>query len=94
MYASRKETEYYSHRKHCFLCRWEGMFTAPLPKNRSIHCRGNVFSDPLPSSGLIRNNINMELREIGWGCMNWIDLAQDRDQWRALLNTVMNHQVP
>jgi hypothetical protein len=32
----------------------------------------------------------MDLREIGWDGMNWIDLAQDRDQWRALLNTVMN----
>jgi hypothetical protein len=30
----------------------------------------------------------MDLREIGWGVMNWIDLAQDRDQWRALVNTV------
>jgi hypothetical protein len=36
------------------------------------------------------NNIKMELREIGWGGMDWIDLAQDRDQWRALVNTVMN----
>jgi hypothetical protein len=34
------------------------------------------------------------LREIGWGGMDWIDLAQDRDQWRALLNTLMNLQVP
>jgi hypothetical protein len=34
------------------------------------------------------------LREIGWDGMDWIDLAQDRDQWRALLNTVMNLRVP
>jgi hypothetical protein len=34
------------------------------------------------------NNIKMGLREIGWGCMDWIDLAQDRDQWRAHVNTV------
>jgi hypothetical protein len=40
------------------------------------------------------DNIRMDLREIGWGDMNWIDLAQDRDQWRALVNTVMNLQVP
>jgi hypothetical protein len=32
----------------------------------------------------------MDLREIGWGGMDWIDLAQDRDQWRALVNTLMN----
>jgi hypothetical protein len=36
------------------------------------------------------DNIRMNLREIGWGGMDWIDLAQDRDQWRALVNTVMN----
>jgi hypothetical protein len=34
------------------------------------------------------DNININLREIGWGGMEWIDLAQDRDQWRALVNMV------
>jgi hypothetical protein len=36
----------------------------------------------------------MDVREIGWGCVDWIDLAQDRDQWRALVNTVMNLGAP
>jgi hypothetical protein len=36
----------------------------------------------------------MDLREIGWDGMDWIELAQDRDQWRALMNTVMNLWVP
>jgi hypothetical protein len=40
------------------------------------------------------NNIKMDLREVGWGSMYWIDLAQDRNQWRALVNMVMNLQVP
>jgi hypothetical protein len=40
------------------------------------------------------DNIRMNVREIGWGGMDWIDLAQDRDQWRALVNTVMNLRVP
>jgi hypothetical protein len=39
------------------------------------------------------DNIKMDLREIGWGGMDWIDLAQDRDQLRALVNTVMNLRV-
>jgi transcription termination factor 2 len=39
-------------------------------------------------------NIKMDLREIGWDGMDWMDLAQDRDQWRALVNTVMNLRVP
>jgi hypothetical protein len=40
------------------------------------------------------DNIKMELREIGWCGMDWIDLAQVRDQWRGLVNMVMNLRVP
>jgi hypothetical protein len=40
------------------------------------------------------DNIKMDLTKIGWGEMDWIDLAQDRDQWRDLVNTVMNLRVP
>jgi hypothetical protein len=40
------------------------------------------------------DNIKMDLREIGWGGMYWIELAQDRDQWRALCNTIMNLWIP
>jgi hypothetical protein len=40
------------------------------------------------------NDIKMDLKEIGCDSMDWIDLAQDRDQWRALFNMVMNLQVP
>jgi hypothetical protein len=40
------------------------------------------------------DNIKMDPREIGWNGMDWIDLDQDRDQWRALVNTVMNLWVP
>jgi hypothetical protein len=40
------------------------------------------------------DNIKMNLKEIGGDCMDWIDLSQDRDQWRALLDTVMNLRVP
>jgi hypothetical protein len=40
------------------------------------------------------DNIEMDRREIGWGGMNWIDVAQDRDHWMALVNTVMNLWFP
>jgi hypothetical protein len=40
------------------------------------------------------DDIKMDLREIGWNGVDWIELAQDRDQWRALVNTVMNLRIP
>jgi hypothetical protein len=40
------------------------------------------------------DNIKMDLTETGWDGMDWIDLAQDKDQWRALVNEVMNLRVP
>jgi hypothetical protein len=39
------------------------------------------------------DNIKMDLLEIGWGCVDWIGIAQDRDKFRALVNAVMNYQV-
>jgi hypothetical protein len=40
------------------------------------------------------DNIKVDLRDIGWDGVDWIDLAQDRDQWRSLVNAVMNLGVP
>jgi hypothetical protein len=40
------------------------------------------------------DNIKIYLREIGWNGMDWIHLAQDRDKWRALVNTIINFRVP
>jgi hypothetical protein len=40
------------------------------------------------------DNIKIDLREIGWDGMDWIDLVQDRDQWGVLVITVMNLRVP
>jgi hypothetical protein len=40
------------------------------------------------------DNVKMYLREIGWDGRDWIELAYDRNQWRAVVNTVMNLRVP
>jgi hypothetical protein len=40
------------------------------------------------------DNIQIDLRDIEWDGMDWIDLALDREQWRAIVNTVMNLRVP
>jgi hypothetical protein len=40
------------------------------------------------------DNIKMDLQDVGWVGMNWIERAQDTDRWRALVNAVMNLRVP
>jgi hypothetical protein len=40
------------------------------------------------------NNIRMDLQEAGCGCVDWMELAQNRDRWRALVSAVMNFWVP
>jgi hypothetical protein len=54
----------------------------------------NLFTEPLFSNEYTCYNIRMDLRKVGRGGTDWIDLAQDRDQWRALVNTVIKFHVP
>jgi hypothetical protein len=42
---------------------------------------------------ILENNIKMELQEVGGSCRDWMELAQDRETWRALVSTVMNFRV-
>jgi hypothetical protein len=51
---------------------------------------GDHFGD----QGGWEDNIKMDLQEVGWEGMDWIELAEDRDRWRALVNAVMNVRVP
>jgi hypothetical protein len=55
-----------------------------------------TWKDPLerPKQRKMDMKFKICLRKIGWGGMEWINLALDKDQWRALVNTIMNIRVP
>jgi len=59
-----------------------------------MFCWGNLRErDHLEDPDVDGDNTKMDLQEMGFGGMDWIDLAQDKDSWRALLNAVMNIRV-
>jgi len=64
----------------------------------TIQCAGREGTEGKRLLGRPRHrwadDIKMDLQEVGWGSMHWIDLAQDRDRLRALVNVVMNLQLP
>ena len=51
---------------------------------RSLYREGSLKAD----------NVKMDLEEVGRGCGDWMELAQDRDRWRTLVSTIMNFRVP
>jgi hypothetical protein len=77
-----------------------GMDRACSPNGEKRNAYRILMGKPEGKRPLVRpkrkwvDNIEMDLRKIGWDGMDWIDLAQDRGQWRALVNTVMNLRVP
>ena len=54
----------------------------------------NQVKQKLHLVGYLPIKIKMDLQEVGGGCEDWMELAQDRDRWRALVGTVMNLRVP
>jgi thiamine monophosphate synthase len=62
--------------------------------NRLLLLIPNLSLSYIFRSSIFPTNIKMDLREIGFGDVDWIHLAQNRDRWRALVNTVMNVRVP
>jgi len=53
-----------------------------------------IFAGKPEGKRLLGDNMRMNIREIGWKFVDWMHLAQDRDPWRAPLNTVMDLRVP
>ena len=63
----------------------------------SLDLRSILSINPAVSKGPIilnKDNIKMDLQEVGRGYGDWLELARDRDRWRALVSTVMNFRVP
>jgi len=50
---------------------------------------GDHWGDPS-----VDGKVRIDLRDVGCGCLDWMELAQDRDRWRALVSAVMNLRVP
>jgi hypothetical protein len=73
--------------------RWAG-HVARMGEGRGLH---KVLVGKRPLGRPRRrweDNIKRDLQEVAWDCEDWMERAQDRDRWRALVNTLMNYRVP
>ncbi len=74
--------------------RWAGHI-ARMEEGRGVHKGKPEGKRPLQRPrNRWEDNIKMDLQEVGRGCGDWMEVAQDRDRWRALVSTVMNFWVP
>ena len=76
--------------------RWAG-YVARMEERRGVHkvlVGKPEGKRPLGKPRRRWEDIKMDLQEVGRGCGDWMELAQDRDRWRALVSTVMNCRVP
>jgi hypothetical protein len=73
--------------------RWEDNINSLNSKLNPI-CHLLALLEAHPILHVSRIRVKMVLQEVGVGCGDWMELAQDRDMWRALVSTVMNLRVP
>jgi hypothetical protein len=77
--------------------RWAGHVARMGKKRNAYRLLVGKQEGKIPLGRLRRkwvDNIRMDLGEVGWGDVDWIGLAQDRDRWRALVSSVLNLRVP
>jgi len=71
---------------------WHGWETGQIYRG---FCSGDLRErNHLEDIGVDGDNIKINLQEVRWGCVDWIDLAQDKKSWRALVKAVMNLRIP